>query len=722
MAIRRCPYCKAIIDEAQKYCNNCGTQLLFPDDEPGEEPIKGEKITDEDFPEDESRRFSSDDLDEVKDDVDFDDEVGEEGEEREEIDLEKVIDGEVPLAGNTAEDFGLIDLREAEPEPEDHEKADERVSLEKPDAADEGPPPEIRHPDSSGPEEKEDVRPGRSLARRKKDEVFKPKPPAAGEKPPKLIPHRDGPGPSKMKSDQDTKFQIARLIADFERKRRDYTADLEPPKEPKEKDPAEEPISEPPKTIEPEKEAESPESGPGAGFSMDDDFTAGSKEAETEEPGSLEERLSRLVGGFNSAVESGAESEEEQDGHTRHPEFMTGDLEEPPSAARPEEDPEASPRHPAFVTTDFKSGEVADENGEPSPSSPALSPEESVEELSPFELPAPKAVEPPAPEPPRPAAPASEPVPAPPPGSTDERAALIARILKNRAEKLGRKEETRVSKETSDALAALKTSSAAERAKEEIEREEPEETEKPTTSELEIRPAASVETGEIRKPEEPGESEDLQEPEDIRPQAEESEESREFVTDAWKTPGEDLPPVPTMGFPEELPKTSAPLSLEPAPEELPPPPVVGPSARLPEAAAPEPETAPPAPLTIEEPDDIEEQPAPAAGPARVAAAAAAFTGTMEEEPPSPPVRAPVVHLGFFRRIRATIFDLLVVGAFWSAAALMTAHFLSMPLFELLKTSGFTMLLLYMILLVIYFFFFFLFLGETPGGRLVTPRD
>ena len=50
MAVRRCPYCKAIIDESQKYCNNCGTQLLFSDEE-GEEPIKGEKIVDEDFPE-----------------------------------------------------------------------------------------------------------------------------------------------------------------------------------------------------------------------------------------------------------------------------------------------------------------------------------------------------------------------------------------------------------------------------------------------------------------------------------------------------------------------------------------------------------------------------------------------------------------------------------------------------------------------------------------------
>ncbi len=47
MAIKRCPYCKAIIDERAQYCSNCGTQLLFPEDESIEEEIPGEKILDE---------------------------------------------------------------------------------------------------------------------------------------------------------------------------------------------------------------------------------------------------------------------------------------------------------------------------------------------------------------------------------------------------------------------------------------------------------------------------------------------------------------------------------------------------------------------------------------------------------------------------------------------------------------------------------------------------
>ncbi len=46
MAIRRCPYCKAIIDEGSEYCSNCGTQLIFPEDEFVEEEIPGEKVVD----------------------------------------------------------------------------------------------------------------------------------------------------------------------------------------------------------------------------------------------------------------------------------------------------------------------------------------------------------------------------------------------------------------------------------------------------------------------------------------------------------------------------------------------------------------------------------------------------------------------------------------------------------------------------------------------------
>ena len=51
MAIKRCPYCRALIDEKEQYCNNCGTQLLFPEDGAVEEEIPGEKIIDADVEE-----------------------------------------------------------------------------------------------------------------------------------------------------------------------------------------------------------------------------------------------------------------------------------------------------------------------------------------------------------------------------------------------------------------------------------------------------------------------------------------------------------------------------------------------------------------------------------------------------------------------------------------------------------------------------------------------
>jgi hypothetical protein len=48
MALKKCPYCQAIIDEKIEYCSNCGTQLLFPEDEAIEEDIPGDKIIKDD--------------------------------------------------------------------------------------------------------------------------------------------------------------------------------------------------------------------------------------------------------------------------------------------------------------------------------------------------------------------------------------------------------------------------------------------------------------------------------------------------------------------------------------------------------------------------------------------------------------------------------------------------------------------------------------------------
>jgi hypothetical protein len=52
MALKKCPFCQSIIDEKLKFCSACGTQLLFPEDESIEEDIPGDKIVDNEPPQD----------------------------------------------------------------------------------------------------------------------------------------------------------------------------------------------------------------------------------------------------------------------------------------------------------------------------------------------------------------------------------------------------------------------------------------------------------------------------------------------------------------------------------------------------------------------------------------------------------------------------------------------------------------------------------------------
>ncbi|MFO7867249.1 MAG: zinc ribbon domain-containing protein [Candidatus Aminicenantes bacterium] len=47
MAIKKCPYCKAFIEEDSEFCSNCGTKLIFPEDEDIEEEIPGERVVEE---------------------------------------------------------------------------------------------------------------------------------------------------------------------------------------------------------------------------------------------------------------------------------------------------------------------------------------------------------------------------------------------------------------------------------------------------------------------------------------------------------------------------------------------------------------------------------------------------------------------------------------------------------------------------------------------------
>jgi len=84
MGIKRCPYCRALISDRDQYCKNCGTQLLFPEDEEIEEEIPGDKIT-----EDDRQRESSESLTEERLEEELEKEIELEEEPDAEPDKEK---------------------------------------------------------------------------------------------------------------------------------------------------------------------------------------------------------------------------------------------------------------------------------------------------------------------------------------------------------------------------------------------------------------------------------------------------------------------------------------------------------------------------------------------------------------------------------------------------------------------------------------------------------
>jgi hypothetical protein len=122
MAIRRCPYCKAIIDGVAEYCSNCGTQLLFPEDEFKEEEIPGDKIVEEEEKEEETLGAKGEELE--KEEPSPESEEEEEGKEEEtleakEEELEKDEEGK---------EEGVEEAKEEEDKEEENE---EREELEK---------------------------------------------------------------------------------------------------------------------------------------------------------------------------------------------------------------------------------------------------------------------------------------------------------------------------------------------------------------------------------------------------------------------------------------------------------------------------------------------------------------------------------------------------------------------------------------------------------------
>lgn len=185
MAITRCPYCHAIIDENDKYCNNCGTQLLFSEDEEIEEEIPGEKIVDAEVeekdytvnePEDEKRPAPAKDLD-----SEIDEELAQElREETEELALDELVAEEARKAGedDVTEEVILVDEIEAAGSKTAEPKAGDDEEKEK---------DEDEEDDEEEEDEEEEKELADELEDEKEDEAGEVEPEKGTKEPPRTV-------------------------------------------------------------------------------------------------------------------------------------------------------------------------------------------------------------------------------------------------------------------------------------------------------------------------------------------------------------------------------------------------------------------------------------------------------------------------------------------------------------------------------------------------------
>lgn len=168
MAIRRCPYCKAIIDEQDKYCNNCGTQLLFPEDEYIEEEIPGDKIIDDEEPDEEPEEEDTAEEKERKSGLEEDEEFSEDEEAGEGDTDEVIVSGTRP--GDSAEiadeeEGQVARMTEETAAPVAGESEELREELEETEEEEEGPADiEEKKEHEEVEEEDESARPGAAQA------------------------------------------------------------------------------------------------------------------------------------------------------------------------------------------------------------------------------------------------------------------------------------------------------------------------------------------------------------------------------------------------------------------------------------------------------------------------------------------------------------------------------------------------------------------------------
>ncbi len=125
MAIRRCPYCKAIIDGVAEYCSNCGTQLLFPEDEFKEEEIPGDKIVEEEEKEEETLETEEAESEKEEPSVES---VEEEEKEEETLEAEEAESEKEEPSPESAEEEEGEEKEEGEKEDEEREEEEKAVT------------------------------------------------------------------------------------------------------------------------------------------------------------------------------------------------------------------------------------------------------------------------------------------------------------------------------------------------------------------------------------------------------------------------------------------------------------------------------------------------------------------------------------------------------------------------------------------------------------------
>lgn len=142
MGIKRCPYCRALISDEDQYCKNCGTQLLFPEDEEIEEEIPGDKIVEDNRDRDESTEFVDEELTAIQEEEEEFSEVeedtfkgeGQEEEVEEELEEENEIEDTIEDTEREEAELEKETIEEAEEEEEvilvDEEISDKRRESE----------------------------------------------------------------------------------------------------------------------------------------------------------------------------------------------------------------------------------------------------------------------------------------------------------------------------------------------------------------------------------------------------------------------------------------------------------------------------------------------------------------------------------------------------------------------------------------------------------------